>query len=167
LSRVRAEVQAVDPAMPLFAIDTLAVQLEGALSRERLVATLSVVFAALALVLASIGLYGVMAFAVIQRTNELGLRMALGAARSAVVRLVMRDALMLVGTGVTIGLPLAWIAARLAGSRIEGLIYGVKPADPAAIAGATLLLVSLTAIAAYLPAARAARIDPMIALRKE
>jgi putative ABC transport system permease protein len=167
LSRVRAEVQAVDPAMPLFAIDTLAVQLEGALSRERLVATLSVVFAALALVLASVGLYGVMAFAVIQRTNELGLRMALGAARSAVVRLVMRDALMLVGTGVTIGLPLAWIAARLAGSRIEGLIYGVKPADPAAIAGATLLLVSLTAIAAYLPAARAARIDPMIALRKE
>ena len=165
VARVRAEVQAVDPAMPLFTIHTLAAQLEGLLSRERLVATLSTVFGALALLLACVGLYGLMAFAVVQRTSELGLRLALGAARHAVVRLIMRDALVLVGAGLIIGLPLAWMAARLAGSRLEGLLYGVQPADPTAIAGAVLLLVALTAIAAYLPAARAARVDPMIALR--
>jgi putative ABC transport system permease protein len=167
LGRVRAEVQAVDPAMPLFTIQTLAAQLDGALSRERLVATLSVLFGALALLLASVGLYGVMAFAVVQRTSELGLRMALGAARPAVVRLIMRDALRLVAAGLGIGIPCTWIAARVAGHQIAGLLYGVSAADPLTIAGAALLLTTLTATAAYLPAARAARVDPMIALRKE
>ncbi|HET7220922.1 MAG TPA: ABC transporter permease [Vicinamibacterales bacterium] len=167
IARVRAEIQSVDRAMPLFTIETLAAQLNNALGRERLVAALSIVFGGLALLLASVGVYGLMAFSVVQRTSELGLRMALGAAPPAVRRMIMRDALVLVGAGLAIGMPLAWIAGRLAGSQLAGLLYGVSATDPVALVSAALLLSAISAIAAYLPAARAARVDPMIALRKD
>src|SRR5262249_27065245 len=101
--RVREEGQRIDTSMPLFAIDTLAAQMDGVLSRERLVATLSALFGLLALALACVGLYGLMAFSVVRRTGEMGIRMALGAARESVVRLVMREALLLIFVGIALG----------------------------------------------------------------
>ena len=167
VARVREEVQRIDPAMPLFAIDTLAAQMNGVLSRERLVATLSTLFGLLALVLASVGLYGLMAFSVVRRTGEMGIRMALGAGRHSVVGLVMREALLLVLIGLALGVPAALIAGRVSASRISGLVFGLSTTDPLTICGAVALLTLVAAAAAYMPAARAARIDPMIALRRE
>jgi predicted permease len=167
ISRIREEVQHIDRDMPLFAIQTLAEQMNGLLSRERLVATLSLLFGALALLLASVGLYGLMAFSVVQRTGELGLRMALGAARPTVVRMIMRDALILVLAGVAIGVPAALMTGRLASSQIAGLLFGLSATDPVTMIGAVLVLTGVAAIAAYLPAVRAARVDPMVALRND
>ena len=153
--------------MPIFAIQTLADQMNGLLSRERLVASLSSIFGIVALVLAAVGLYGLMAFAVVQRTGEMGLRMALGAARETVVRMVLRDALILVGLGLAIGVPAALIAGRLASSQLSGLLFGLSTTDPVTLTGAALLLIGVAAVAAYLPAVRAARVDPMMALRND
>jgi hypothetical protein len=165
--RVREEVQRIDPTMPLLPLETLAAELDAALSRERLVAMLSTLFSVLALVLAAIGLYGLMAFSVVRRTNEMGIRMALGAARARVVRLVMGEALLLVGAGLAVGVPAAFIAGRLAASRISGLLFGLRTTDPVTMALAVTVLVVAAASAAYLPAARAARVDPLVALRSE
>ena len=167
VSRVREEVQRIDKDMPLFAIHTLADQMNSLLSRERLVATLSMLFGMLALLLASVGLYGLMAFSVVQRTGEMGLRMALGAARLSVVRMVMREALLLVGIGLVIGVPCALITGRLAASQVSGLLFGLSATDPTTMMGAVLVLMGVAAVAAYLPASRAARVDPMVALRND
>jgi ABC-type antimicrobial peptide transport system permease subunit len=166
-SRVREEVQRIDKDMPLFTICTLAAQMEGVLMRERRVATLSRLFGLLALLLASVGLYGLMAFAVVRRTAERGIRMALGAAPRSVVRLVMREAFLLVLIGLAIGLPLAYIAGRLASSQVSGLLFGLSATDPVTLIGAAMVLVAVAGIAAYLPAMRAARVDPIVALRTE
>ncbi len=166
-SRIREEVQRVDPTMPLLPLATLSAQVDAALSRERLVAMLSTLFSALALLLAAIGLYGLMAFSVVRRTNEMGIRMALGAARTRVVRLVMGEALLLVVAGLALGVPAAFAGGRLAGSRIAGLLFGLGATDPATMALAVIVLVAAAASAAYLPAVRAARVDPMVALRSE
>ena len=166
-SRVREEVQRIDKDMPLFPIYTLAAQMEGVLMRERLVATLSSLFGLLALVLASVGLYGLMAFAVVRRTAEMGIRMALGAARGRVVRMVMREALLLVLIGLAIGVPGAYIVGRLASSQVSGLLFGLSATDPATLTAAALALTIVAAVAAYLPAMRAARVDPIVALRTE
>ena len=167
VSLVREEVQRIDKDMPLFAIHTLADQMNSVLSRERLVAALSLLFGGLALLLASVGLYGLMAFSVVQRTGEMGLRMALGAGKGTVLRLVMREALVLVLTGLVIGVPCALIAGRLATSQISGLLFGLSATDPITMCGAILVLVGVAGIAAYLPAARASRVDPMVALRND
>ena len=167
VSRVREEVQQIDKDMPLFAIYTLADQMNSLLSRERLVATLWSLFGVLALLLASVGLYGLMAFSVVQRTGEMGLRMALGAARQSVVRMVMREALLLVFVGLVVGVPCALIAGRLASNQVSGLLYGLSATDPLTMIGTMLVLVGVAAVAAYLPAARASRVDPMVALRND
>jgi predicted permease len=167
VGRIREEVQRIDPAMPLLAMSTLADEVAGALSRERLVATLSGLFGALALLLAAVGLYGLMAFAVVQRRGELGVRMALGADRRTVLRMIMRDALRLVLVGLAIGIPAALLAGRLASHEMSSLLFGVAPGDPITLAGAAAVLLAVAAAAAYLPAARAARIDPIEALRAE
>jgi predicted permease len=167
VSRVREEVQRIDKDMPLFAIHTLADQMNSLLSRERLVAALSLLFGVLALLLASVGLYGLMAFSVVQRTGEMGLRMALGAAKGTVLRLVMREALVLVLIGLVIGVPCAFLAGRLAANQISGLLYGLNATDPVTMVGAILVLMGVAGIAAYLPAARASRVDPMVALRND
>jgi predicted permease len=165
--RVREEVQRIDTSMPPFAIDTLAAQMDGMLSRERLVATLSTLFGLLALVLACVGLYGLMAFSVVRRTGEMGIRMALGAARESVVRLVMREGLVLVLVGIALGAPAALITGRISANRISGLVFGLSTTDPLTMGAAVVVLTLVAAIAAYLPAAHAARVDPMIALRNE
>jgi predicted permease len=156
-------VKAIDPRLPVFGVKTLNDQLDDSLIDERLVASLSSAFGALALLVAAIGLYGLMAYAVNRRTNEIGIRMALGAKPAKIAGMVLRETLFLVGIGLAIGIPAAMIASRL----ITSQLYGLKPSDPATILLASLLTATIAALAGYLPARRAARVDPMIALRHE
>ncbi|HEX8145947.1 MAG TPA: ABC transporter permease [Pyrinomonadaceae bacterium] len=138
-------------------------EVDSTLLRERLMATLSGAFGLLALVLACVGLYGVISYGVAGRTNEIGIRMALGASGRDVLRLILREAALLVLVGVGLGLPAALAAARLA----TGLLYGVTPADPVSVSLAVLLLSAVAALACYVPARRATKVDPMVALRYE
>jgi putative ABC transport system permease protein len=131
--------------------------------RERLMATLSGFFGFLAVLLASVGLYGVLSFMVTQRRNEIGVRMALGADRIRIMKLILKDAGLLLVVGLGIGGVLAVLAARVAGS----MLYGLKPGDPLTIALAILTLGAVALFASYLPARRAAGQDPMTALRDE
>jgi len=133
------------------------------LFRERLMATLSGFFGALATVLATIGLYGVMSYSVARRKGEIGLRMALGADRGAVIGMIMREAATLLAAGVVVGSALALLAGRAAGK----LLYGLEPGDPATLAMAAATLATVAAVASYLPAARASRLEPTAALREE
>jgi predicted permease len=155
----------VRAAMPgaVFEATPLATQVGATLVRERVLALLAAGFGLLALLLAAMGLYGLMAYGVSQRTRELGVRLALGAPRGQIVGLVLRGAARLVIAGAVIGVPAAWAATR----GIESLLFGVEPADPGIAAGAVASLVAAACLAAYLPARRAARTDPLIALRQE
>jgi predicted permease len=163
VAALRRQVQGLDPNLPVFNVKTFADQIEESVSRERLVASLSTFFGLFALLLAALGLYGVMAYTVARRTREIGLRMALGARASDVVWLVMRETLLLALIGVVIGLPAALAATRLT----EGLLFRLSPTDPWTIAGATVVMIVAATLAGYLPARRAARVDPMVALRNE
>jgi predicted permease len=162
-AQLRRTIAGIDPAMPVYQMRTLKNQLDETLGTERLIATLSAAFGALATLLAALGLYGVMAFAVARRTKEIGLRMALGAQRGQVVWMVMREALLLLGIGLAIGVPAAFALSRLVASQL----FSVSPAD---IGTALLALVILSLVAAgagFLPARRASAIDPIRALRYE
>jgi len=160
---IREEVAALDGSIPIYELKTLAQQLDETLLTERLVAMLSAGFGLLATVLAAIGLYGVMAFAVTRRTREMGVRMALGARPAAVVWLVMREVLALVGIGLLAGAP----AAIALGHFVSSQLYGIEPRDPG-VASATVAILSLAAAAAgFLPAWRANRTSPVLALRYE
>ena len=167
LPHVRAAVQEIDRDLPLFEVRTLATEMDAVLIPERLIATLSTVFSTLALLLVSVGLYGLLAFSVVERTGEMGIRMALGARRGDVIWTVMRDGLLLVAAGVAIGVPAALAAGRVASSQISGLLFGLRATDPVTIAFAAVLLGLVAAAAAYVPARRASRVDPMVALRNE
>ena len=160
---IQREARALDPAMPRFEAETLAAQLDASLSQERLVATLSSVFGLLALVLVCIGLYGVLAYDVARRTHEIGIRMALGANARQIVRLVLGETLWLVGIGIVIGLGATWAATRW----VASLLFGLQPHDPLTIGLAALVLLAVAAMAGYLPARRAARVDPLVALKYE
>jgi predicted permease len=160
---VRREARALDPAMPMFEVETLATQVAASLREERLLATLSSGFGLLALLLSCLGLYGILSYTVARRTNEIGIRMALGADRRDVLWLVLRDALRLVLLGVLLGIPAALAATRLVASQL----FGIGAADPVAIVLATLVLLVVAAVAGYLPARRATRVDPLVALRYE
>ena len=138
-------------------------QVARALVQERLLATLGSTFSVLALGLAGIGLYGLLAYRVTCRTSEIGIRMALGAQKQRVLRSVFGEALILMTTGLLIGLPLAGFASRF----ISRFLFGLSPMDPATIIVTTALLVFVGVVAAYLPARRAAGIDPLVALRSE
>ena len=162
LPAMRDAIAAVSPTIELDAT-TLSAQIEATLSRPRLLATLSGFFGALALVLAVVGLYGTLAYDVTRRRNEIGIRMALGAAWRDVVRLVLRDAGRIVAAGIVVG-----AALSLAGSHlVSSLLYGVAPQDVRTLVGATLVLALTALIATMLPAWRAARTDPTEALREE
>jgi putative ABC transport system permease protein len=161
-SAIRSEVQPKLPGTPL-RIRTLTAQLETSLVQERLMASLATSFGVLALVLAGVGLYGLLAYTVARRTNEIGIRVALGAERSQMLWLMMNDALQMIAWGTAIGLLAAWAASRL----ISSMLFGLTGTDPSTVAGATGLLVLVGALAGFLPARRASAIDPMVALRHE
>jgi ABC-type antimicrobial peptide transport system permease subunit len=133
------------------------------LVQERMVAILLVAFGVLALGLACLGLYGLIAYDVTQRTSELGIRMALGAQRSDVLRIVMRRAIVWIAAGVALGVPLVFTSAGIARS----LLFGLTPTDPMTLAGAVLVIAAMGILAAYIPARRATRVDPLVALRAE
>jgi len=160
---VRAAVREMEPNLPLLGMKTLDAQLDESLVTERMIATLSSVFGALATLLALIGLYGVMAYMVERRGREIGIRMALGAHRGRVIWLVMREVLVVVGAGVAVGAPAALGLSRL----VESQLYGIQPGDPASMALATLLLAGVTLLAGFIPARRAAACDPVRALRAD
>jgi predicted permease len=160
---IRREVQAVAPAVPITEGSTLSAQIDRSLVKERLMARILGAFAGLALLLASIGLYGVLAYAVTRRTNEIGIRVALGASRGAVLRSVLRESLALVAIGIGIGVPAALALTRL----LSSLLYGVTPTDPLVLGGAVASLFAVALGAAAQPAWRAVRVDPLVALRHE
>jgi ABC-type antimicrobial peptide transport system permease subunit len=149
--------------MPRFEVETLAAQLDASLTEERLVARLSSVFGLLALVLLCIGLYGLMAYDMARRTREIGIRMALDAEPRDVLKLVIRQRMTLVVIGVMIGLVASFALTRL----ISSLLFSLSPSDPATFAVVTLLLAGVALLACYIPARRAAKVDPMVALRYE
>ena len=163
LGEVRRAVASVDPNLPIFQAGTLRAQAEQSLLKERLLATLSSFFGALALLLACVGLYGLMACAVARRTAEIGIRLALGARRGHILWLVMSETLWLTVAGIAAGIALALWAARYAKSDL----FGIGPADPATIAAAVAALTGVAMLAGYLPARRALRIDPVMAVRYE
>ncbi len=162
MARVRDAVKATDPRISL-EFRFLETQVEDSLLQERLVALLAGVFGLLALVLAAIGLYGVVAYSVARRRNEIGIRIALGAGRGAVEWLVLREVGALLAVGMPLGLVMALIGARL----MRTMLYGFSPADPGTLAGACILLLLVAAAAGWIPARQAARLDPMTSLRHE
>jgi predicted permease len=165
--QLRNEVRRIDSAMPIFGMKTLERQLDETLLTDRLVALLAAGFGLLAAVLASIGLYGVMAFVVARRRKELGIRLALGASRGGVVWMVMREVLTLLAIGLVVGVPAAYGLLTYVSSQTDIQLYGVKTYDPL-IGGLTaLLLITVTVLAGLIPAQRASRISPMLAIRYE
>lgn len=165
---VRQVVRDVDPRLPLYDIKTLGGHLDASFWPQRMAATLVGVFSLLATVMATVGLYAVMAYHVARRTREIGLRMALGATAPAILGATLRRGLALAAGGLAAGLLVALGAARLLGSLLYGtLLYGVTPADPLTFAGVAVLLLATALAACYLPARRATRVDPMTALRYE
>jgi predicted permease len=163
LGTVRGEIQQLDRNLPLTNVFTLSEIFDQALWAPRMAASLLAVFAGLSLVLSVIGIYGVMAYAVTQRTRELGIRMALGASRGDVLRLVVMQGLRLTVMGVAFGLAASLAVTRL----ISSLLYSVSPTDMVTFTVVPLLLAAAALLASYLPALRATRIDPMVALRYE
>ncbi|MGH9371487.1 MAG: FtsX-like permease family protein [Vicinamibacterales bacterium] len=158
-----ADLLSADPALTTFNVRTLEAQTADSLSRERLLAMLTSYFGGFAVLLALHRLYGLMSYSVTQRTAEMGLRMALGAPPATVRWLIVRDATITVAAGALVGLAASMAAVRL----VESQLFGVGPHDPAAVAIATLLLLTMAFAAAHLPARRASRIDPLTALRHE
>jgi predicted permease len=160
---VRRIVEQMDSDLPLLDVKTQTGQIDEMLVQERMFAKLTSAFGLLALVLACVGLYGIMAYAVVRRTNEIGIRMALGAERHSILTMVMREVVLLVVAGTAIGIPLAIAATRM----VSSALFGVSPTDPATLATATVILLAVAAGAGYLPARRASRVDPMAALKYE
>jgi predicted permease len=160
---VRQTVQRLDPKIPLYDLKTMDVQVAESLFVERMVAALSVAFGALATVLAAIGLYGVMSYAVARRTREIGIRMALGAERRGVLWLVLKEVAVLAVLGVAGGLAAAFYLTR----RVESQLFGIAPTDPLTLAAAVVMLLLVALLAGLIPARRATTIDPILALRTE
>lgn len=159
----RSAVESVDSALPIYEVSSMEQLVYKSRADLRFNSILSSCFAGLALVLAAIGIYGVLAYSVVQRTNEIGIRMALGAERRQVLRLILNQGAKLTLMGVAIGLVVSLAATRV----IASYLFGVTTADPAVLVGVTLLLICVALAACYVPARRAMRIDPMIALRYE
>jgi hypothetical protein len=160
---VRHEVRQLDAAIPVYAMKTVEGQLDETLLTDRLIAMLSAGFGAVATLLASIGLYGVMAFVVARRKKELGIRLALGAEPASVMLLVMREVLLLLAIGLAVGVPSAVALSRY----VAAQLYGIQGADPAIAIWTVVLLTVVSVAAGLIPAKRASRIDPILALRTD
>jgi putative ABC transport system permease protein len=165
-SAVRNVVSSMDPDLPLYDIKTMDEYLSATVATPRFQAMLLQAFAGLALLLTGVGLYGVISFAVVQRTHEIGVRMTLGATRREVVRMVLKSGLRLTAIGIAAGVALALVAARFATS-LSSLLFGIKPTDVPTFAAVALIVAAVSLLACYIPAWRASKVDPMIALRYE
>lgn len=165
---VRSVVRRIDPTLPVYDVKTMEVQARESLFVERIMAGLSVAFGVLATLLAAIGLYGVMSYAVARRTREIGIRMALGAARSSVLRLVLSEVGLLAIIGIVCGLAGTAVLLKVMGSQLaESMLFGLSPADPTTIVASTVILGAVALLAGFVPARRATAIDPIRALRTE
>src|SRR5262245_38327627 len=160
---VRAEVYAIDANLPVSNVSTLDAIVAKSISQQRFYMLLLAIFAGVALALAAIGIFGVLSYAVSQRTREIGIRMALGAQEGSVIGLIVRQAMLLVGTGVIAGTVLALVLSQT----ISTMLFNVTPTDPVTFALVAVLLVGVALFASYLPARRATRVDPIVALRAE
>ncbi|MBA3256406.1 MAG: ABC transporter permease [Pyrinomonadaceae bacterium] len=160
---VRAAITQVSDRLPILNLTSLRIQTDESLKQEKLIAQLVSFFGLLGLGLSCVGLYGIMAHAVVRRTNEIGIRMALGADRGHIIWMVLKESLLLVAVGVVIGVPAAWGAAHL----ISNQLFGLNPSDPVTLLTAVILLSLVAALAGYLPARKASRVNPLAALRYE
>ena len=160
---VQQTIHSIDRNLPITRVTTLDEQVARSITNQRLVAQLSTFFGVLAVFLSCIGIYGVMSYVVTRRTNEIGIRMALGARRFNMIWMVQREILTLITIGIVIGVPVTLACDRL----ISNMLFGLKPADPVTLVSTTVLLLTVAAIAGYLPARRASLVDPMVALRYE
>jgi predicted permease len=158
---VRAALAEVDPNLPVLRIQTVGDLTDRFVANETLISRLSGIFSALAVLLAGIGLYGVMSYSVVRRTNEIGIRIALGAQYGKVLWMVLRESLVLLGVGLALGLPLSLGGLRL----VQSQLYELSASDPITLAGSVLIIAAVTLFAAWLPARRATKVDPMVALR--
>jgi predicted permease len=163
IGEVRAAFAEIDPNLPILKMQTIEQQTEGLIDTQKLVSQLSSFFSLLALALSCIGLYGVMMYSVVRRTNEIGVRIALGAPRSGVLWMVLRESLVLLGIGIALGVP-AMLAACQA---VRAGLFGLGPWDATTLAAAVLIIAAVTVVAAYFPARRATKVDPIVALRYE
>jgi predicted permease len=163
IPEAKRALRGINSRLPILNVTTLQRQISHSLGEQKMITTLCSAFGILALLLAAIGIYGTMAYAVARRTTEIGIRMALGAQRGNILWMILCDSVVLIAAGLAIGFPLA-----LAGTHwIRSFLFGVQAADPAAIAAAVLLIALLALLAGYLPGRRAAKIDPMSAIRYE
>jgi ABC-type antimicrobial peptide transport system permease subunit len=166
-STIRAAVREVDARLPIFDLQTQRELAENSMGEERMFANLSTSMAALALLLAAVGLYGLMSYSVGQRTSEIGVRMALGAKQSSVLVMILRESLVLVSAGLIVGIPIAFATVCAASGVLDDVLFGIKPIDPFSFVLAMVTMAVVALLAAYFPARRAARSDPMSALRCE
>jgi len=160
---VRRTVHEAAPTVPVTGVMTQSQRIDSTITQERTFADLCTAFAILALLIACVGLYGTIAYAVSRRTNEIGIRMALGAERRRIIWMVLREVLALAAVGLAIGLMCAWSAM----SAIKSYVFGMKPADPLSITLAAGILIAALVLAGFVPALRASRVNPLTALRHE
>jgi ABC-type antimicrobial peptide transport system permease subunit len=160
---LRAAIQKIDPNLPLMDVRTQQQQIDATTQQERVFASLTAGFGLLALALACVGIYGIMAYTVSQRTNEIGIRLALGAERTQVRTMILSEASRLTILGVLAGLAAAFALAQL----VKSMLYGLTATDPTSFVAAAVLLLAIALLAAWIPALRASRVEPMEALRHE
>src|SRR6266850_2505807 len=167
INSMRREVARVDPNLPLYFVGTARRQIEGFVSQNRIVAIMVSIFGIVATVIAAVGIYGVMSFSVSQRTQELGVRMALGADSRRILGMVLRQGSLLTAIGVALGVLITLGLVVLAGDGMQAVLFGVSPRDPLVYAAVVALVAIISLAASFVPARRATRVDPMIALRAE